>query len=100
MFSRFRPAFQLTSESSKNPSLWELPAAFYPKNAGSSLSYHASPKRWSVPSNGRVALKTVGRGQEFVLEVTLGIRKWIERLFREETWNRADRFTETDEFPL
>jgi hypothetical protein len=99
VFSRFRPAFQLTSASGKTVTDWELPAAFHPKNAGS-LSYHTKPKRWSEPSGGRVRLQTVGRGQEFVIDVTPGIQEWIARLFQEETWNRAHRFTETDEFPI
>jgi predicted enzyme related to lactoylglutathione lyase len=100
VFSRSRPIFQLTSENAKNSNDWELPAAFHPKNAGASLSYHSDPKRWSEPFGDRVRLQTVGRGQEFVIDVTQGIQGWIEQLFHEETWNRADRFTETDEFPI
>jgi Nucleotide modification associated domain 3 len=100
VFARFRPEFTLTAGNAKRLTEWALPAAFHPKNAGTSLSYHSALKRWSEPSGGQVTLQAVGRGQEFVIGVTPEIRKWIERLFHIETRNRADRFTDIDEFPI
>jgi hypothetical protein len=44
---------------------WQLPALFHP-GAGASLTYHGAAWRWGEPAGGRVALRTVGRGQEFV----------------------------------
>lgn len=47
-------------------STWSLPGWFYPTDGKTPLGYHGDPDRWSRDGD-RVLLKTVGRGQEFVL---------------------------------
>ena len=39
----------------------------YPGTRKSALTYHANPKRWEM-NEGYTRLKSVGRGQEFVLD--------------------------------
>jgi len=65
VFGDFRPSLQLT-EPGQTRSVWKLPKWFSPRGRDSALSYHGSPTRWEV-LRGHVRLRTVGRGQEFVL---------------------------------
>jgi hypothetical protein len=46
---------------------WTLPAWFAPGPDRPPLGYHAQPTRW-IPAGDRVELKSVARGQEFVLD--------------------------------
>jgi len=48
-------------------SYWLLPDWFAPSDGSPALSYHSDPARWSSTPDGTV-LRTVGRGQEFVLD--------------------------------
>ena len=72
----------LTKQGSPNRSRWRLPSWFFPKGGRPLLSYHYDKKLWRrrEPS---VYLNTVGRGQEFVIDVG-GIPKandWLRELF-------------------
>ncbi len=58
---------RLTAEGASKPSEWSLPAGFLPRGRPA-LSYHGSAERWST-SGAQVRLLTVGRGQEFVLDL-------------------------------
>lgn len=49
-------------------SVWSLPGWFAPATQRPPLGYHSEPSRWSADGE-RVELRTVGRGQEFVLDV-------------------------------
>lgn len=49
-------------------SLWSLPKAFTTAAEAGALSYHGSRKRWAIEGD-RCRLSTVGRGQEFVLNL-------------------------------
>ncbi|WP_416672180.1 Nmad3 family putative nucleotide modification protein [Egbenema bharatensis] len=66
LFQPFRPELVLTAPGYTR-SYWQLPEWFYPQNRRSTLSYHENPKRWSL-QDGHTLLRTVGRGQEFVLD--------------------------------
>jgi hypothetical protein len=46
---------------------WQVPDWMHPDGRGSALSYHHRRDRW-VPTDTGLLLKTVGRGQEFVLD--------------------------------
>lgn len=63
---RFRPQLQLTAPAMSR-SVWRLPAWFHPCGRDAALSYHARPDRWQLHGD-HVLLRTVGRGQEFVLD--------------------------------
>ncbi len=48
-------------------SVWRLPSWFYPGEGKSGLSYHTKSTRFRLEED-YVLLKSVGRGQEFVLD--------------------------------
>ena len=66
VFGDYSPRLQLT-EPGQTRSVWKLPKWFNPRGRDSALSYHRSPTRWEVLPE-HVRLRTVGRGQEFVLD--------------------------------
>ncbi len=81
LFRHYAPHLRLTAPDTSR-SVWHLPAWFHPQGRASALSYHASPARWQA--NGQlVQLRTVGRGQEFVLDCDQypEALDWIARLF-------------------
>lgn len=51
----------------RSRSIWSLPDWFYPSRDREPLGYHGDFSRWSRDGN-RALLRTVGRGQEFVLD--------------------------------
>lgn len=65
VFPRFSHDLQLTATYTKNTSIWDLPGWFHPCKGKTPLTYH-SEERWKKRNN-RTELKSVGRGQEFVL---------------------------------
>lgn len=62
---RYDSALQMTAPG-KGRSVWRLPQWFYPKGR-EPLTYHGQRNRWRRNAD-YVLLKTVGRGQEFVLD--------------------------------
>jgi hypothetical protein len=66
VFRQVSQPLQLTAVGGPTRGLWALPSWFYPQGRGSTLSYHGAPHRWQLAQDA-VYLKTVGRGQEFVL---------------------------------
>ncbi len=66
IFDKFAPHLQLTDLNARTRSQWELPGWFYPAGR-TPLSYHGSMNRWKKLQRGTVSLRSVGRGQEFVL---------------------------------
>lgn len=66
VFRRYAEHLRLTAPDASR-SVWRLPAWFHPWGRASALSYHADPVRWSM-SGQSVRVRTVGRGQEFVLD--------------------------------
>jgi hypothetical protein len=67
VFPRFSTKLQLTAPTATLLSQWELPAWFNPSNGRSALTYHGDPSRWQRTERSAL-LKTVARGQEFVLD--------------------------------
>lgn len=66
-FQRIDDSLCLTCSNQSKRSLWYLPSWFYPFDSGRTpLSYHGDPTRWVLADNGCV-LKSVWRGQEFIL---------------------------------
>lgn len=66
-FPGFTPDLQLTAPG-ETRSIWKLPSGFYPANGRPPLSYHGDLTRWERKGE-RVILKSVARGQEFVLDL-------------------------------
>lgn len=81
IFPRYFPALRLTAPE-RSRSVWRLPDCFEPRPETPILSYHASAKRWSRDAEG-ILLKTVGRGQEFVLDCDSypGVLDWLTEVF-------------------
>lgn len=72
----------LTAPRSANRSKWRLPPWFYPQGGSPLLSYHYDKKLWRRRKPW-VYVNTVGRGQEFVIDVG-GIpeaKAWLRSLF-------------------
>jgi hypothetical protein len=65
VFRHFSSKLRLTKDQCKR-SIWQLPAWFYPRKGKIPLTYHSNRDRWHR-EEGSVTLKTVGRGQEFVM---------------------------------
>ena len=80
IFEQLRPELILTDTDS-NCSVWILPRWFNP-NGRPALSYHSKPARWTDLETS-TRLQTVGRGQEFVLDVDEypGAREWLRAIF-------------------
>jgi hypothetical protein len=79
---KFRPERRLTKQDpSQGRSVWEMPDCFFANDGHCLLTYHKEIEGKKL-LNGRVELKTVGRGQEFVVEATPAIKEWVKTLLR------------------
>lgn len=78
--TRLVDANTLTASGQPMKSIWSLPDWFGPES-GRTLSYHADPARWSMSPSG-LNLHSVGRGQEFVIDVGDDERamRWVMEL--------------------
>jgi hypothetical protein len=65
-FSRFSEGLRLTKQGATR-SVWSLPEWFRPTDDKEALSYHGNLSRWQL-DGATVTLKTVPKGQEFVLD--------------------------------
>lgn len=83
VFPRQSPVLTLTA-TSQSRSHWRLPGWFYPTAGRPALSYHSDPERWSLDRDASY-LKSVGRGQEFVLDCDYYPEAfgWLRDLFAE-----------------
>jgi len=83
IFPHFTENLQLTAPGHER-SLWRLPDFLYPTKGIPPLSFHGDLWRWQRDKGG-VLLKTVGRGQEFVLDCAYYPKalNWIKEIFRE-----------------
>ena len=67
VFPRFDAKRQLTARDGSNVSLWELPRWCYPRRRCIPFSHHSDRARWQRQKH-RTLLRSVARGQEFVLD--------------------------------
>ena len=83
IFKKFSHRLQLTDPDSASCSIWKLPKWFYPVGRSSALSFHGDLSRWN-PKQKYVCLRTVGRGQEFVLDCDdyPKIYQWLKKILR------------------
>lgn len=83
VFHHFQPRLQLTADDARNATDWTLPGWFFPSADRTPLTYHAAPDRWEG-TNGRTKLRSVGRGQEFVLDCAEypEAMEWLVELLR------------------
>jgi hypothetical protein len=87
VFLKYSKTLQLTSDG-KSSSCWDLNSCFYPENIENALSYHRSISKWKKKDHS-VELKTVGRGQEFVLDCLYykGVENWFIDLLEKNKKN-------------
>ncbi|HZT99503.1 MAG TPA: hypothetical protein VFA10_07585, partial [Ktedonobacteraceae bacterium] len=84
VFHRFVSDLCLTAPH-QSRSIWQLPKWFYPHQLTHSLSYHSDLSRWRLDGDS-VLLRSVGRGQEFVLDCQdyPEAIQWLAQLLRLE----------------
>lgn len=84
VFNEIRNDRILTDPGQNSRSVWKLPSCFHPLEGKPALSYHSNLSRWTKFSAEWTGLKSVGRGQEFVIDTEHypGIIRWIRSLFR------------------
>ena len=68
MFPRFDRRLVLTDPDGAGVSQWRLPQWFYPEGNKLPLTYHPNRTRWRRDAD-HTYLRSVGRGQEFVLDL-------------------------------
>lgn len=83
LFRGYSQELCLTAVESSQRTVWRLPIWFFPEGSRPPLSYHSRKSRWSM-KDGHVLLKTVGRGQEFVLDTQYyqESTSWLLELFK------------------
>ena len=82
LFSGSDDRLMLTAPEATSRSYWRLPGWFWSGNRPPSLSYHRDEERWRR-AGGWAFVKSVGRGQEFVIDAD-GIPEadaWLHSLF-------------------
>ena len=67
-FLEFHERLVLTNPNGSGVTDWQLPRCFYPDNGKCPLTYHHNPDRWKHGKK-YTYLQSVGRGQEFVLDL-------------------------------
>ncbi|CAJ0896550.1 Nmad3 family putative nucleotide modification protein [Ralstonia flatus] len=79
-FRNWGPSLQLTAPGHTR-SIWRLPRWTLNDPSRPTLSYHPKPARWLAEQD-HVTLQTVGKGQEFVIDVgeCQDAAKWLQRL--------------------
>jgi Nucleotide modification associated domain 3 len=82
LFPHWTPDLRLTAPEATSRSLWRLPKCFLPRGGPPILSWHQKRERWTDARNGTVRLRTVGRGQEFVIDASKapGVEEWALNL--------------------
>lgn len=81
-FHEIKKSLVLTS-AGETRSVWELPHDFLPQGRPP-LSYHDDPDRWRTKED-TVLLRTVGRGQEFVLDLDYypEVLRWLKSILKD-----------------
>ena len=77
-FPKIDERLVLTNPDGSRVTDWRLPRSFYPDNDKSPLTYHPKPDRWKHHEE-YAYLQSVGRGQEFVLDLDQypGVTDWL-----------------------
>ena len=68
MFPKLDQRLVLTDPNGAGVSNWRLPRWFYPERDKPPLTYHPDRRRWRHDAD-HTYLRTVGRGQEFMLDI-------------------------------
>jgi hypothetical protein len=81
VFGPMNPHLQLT-EAGGSRSTWRVPVCFHPREGVAPLSYHSDARRWTRDGDHTV-LRSVARGQEFVLDCGdyPEVPRWLVEIF-------------------
>lgn len=81
LFRQYHPELCLTAPGSSRRTEWHLPRWLYPGENKPPLSYHSRMTRWSLNGD-QTLLRSVGRGQEFVLDTQYypELIEWVYQL--------------------
>ncbi len=82
VFEKYDDRLRLT-EPGRSRCNWRLPGWMYPSRGRRPLTYHEDRSRWGKDRVGRTLLRTVARGQEFVLHTQdyPEAKRWLANLF-------------------
>jgi hypothetical protein len=82
VFEKYDDRLRLT-EPGRSRCNWRLPGWMYPSRGRRPLTYHEDRSRWGKDRVGRTSLRTVARGQEFVLHMQdyPEAKRWLANLF-------------------
>lgn len=83
MFTRWSSALKLTAPG-QSRSVWSVPTWLEPRDARPALTYHGRADRW-VKHDNELYLRTVAKGQEFVLDADCYPEaiEWAQRLIED-----------------
>lgn len=83
VFQSLKEEHILTDRDQPLRSVWKLPGSMMPSINRQALSYHGNLSRWKEKDSNWVNLRSVGRGQEFVLDMSEydNIEMWIRDMF-------------------
>lgn len=86
-FSKISDDLVLTADG-KSRSNWRLPKWFYPTKGRKPMSYHGDMRRWTICED-CVMLKSVDKGQEFVLDCDYypEAAEWLKNLLESQNLN-------------
>lgn len=80
VFRSWHDGLQLT-EPGQSRTNWLLPDWFLPSE-GPTMTYHKDPERWQRAGDGKVKLRAVAKGQEFIYVPPAAVfAAWLDRLF-------------------
>ncbi len=93
LFTQYAPHLRLTAPGAST-SEWLLPAWFEPVGNRPPLTYHGDRNRWTRDGD-RVRLRSVGRGQEFVLDASTypEAAGWLAGLFNKTGRDASSNLT-------
>lgn len=89
VFRNFHPDLCLTAPG-KSRTNWKLPEQFFPQNGSVPLTHHEDLSRWGL-QRPYVHLRTVSRGQEFILDAGQypGTARWAKSIIRKHARQRT-----------
>jgi hypothetical protein len=82
LFPRYVDVLRLTAPD-RSRGFWRVPGWWWPQGGLPALSYHGDLKRWRRRAD-KLTLRTVGRGQEFVLDPPepSAAQVWLSEIFQ------------------
>jgi hypothetical protein len=87
----FHSSLVLSNGNPNKRSEWSLPPFFAPAS-GTRMTYHENPERWQMDGDACI-LKSVSKGQEFVISGNPRVEEWTKGLFFQQS-ERSSAFVD------